>query len=466
MRKQFIFALATAFVAGMSFYGCNDKNAPDNGYGNNDGPKEQLSPEDSKEYLVTEGQKMMDVFKAEDQKETAEVVEGLYDKFGAYDWASVGESFADQYDQVFGANHMPACMVPMAQMLRYGVRTATGATSPTGMNYVWSFAQDNCIYECNDQTKTWEYKGKSSDNSAIVRFTDKNGVACEARCWGEGAEKTYTYEWYEKYDNTYNKLGGVLPAKVHFYIKQGNKELVRFDLEQQFEKNDHAILSLNAKFAFIRWTMDIVVKTTQASGAFAFYYNDQKVVGAIYNAPDIDLSPIAKSENQDYEAWARSFENKYEDLLKKIGEADGAVDIFGEVQVKAKISNFTKAYQEWLAWDKAADKSGPTKESCQQVCNIFNDNSENGIYFASDVKQAEVRVQPRYDERYEDWHPEGVLYFPQDSTTYAFEEYFNRKPFTNFVQMAQDVANKFIQLSEDLENSIGQLSFAEDIVPE
>ena len=69
MKKHIIFLFAAVFVAGMSFYGCNDKNAPDNGggngnNGNNDGPKELLSPEDAKEYLANEGKKMMEFRKS------------------------------------------------------------------------------------------------------------------------------------------------------------------------------------------------------------------------------------------------------------------------------------------------------------------------------------------------------------------------------------------------------------------
>jgi len=470
MKKHIIFLFAAVFVAGMSFYGCNDKNAPDNGggngnNGNNDGPKELLSPEDAKEYLANEGKKMMEIFKAEDQRETAELAEGLYDKFETYDWASIGEEFANQYDQVFGPNHMPACVVPMAQILRYSVRTATGATAPTGMNYVWSFAQDNFIYECNDQTKTWVNKGKSPDNSAIVRFTDKNGVTCEARCWGEGAEKTYTYTWYDEYQKTYNTLGGVLPASVHFYIKQGNNEIVRVDLSQQFQKNDHAIFGINAKFAFVSWTTDLNVQTRQASGAFAFSYADKKICSAAFNLPNIDLSPVAKNENQNYEEWAESFVNKYGDLLNKIGAADGMVDLFGEVQIRVNTKNFTKAYKDWMAWEENANgRLDGSQAATQQFCDLFNNNSDNGIYFASDIKQGEVRVQPHLSESGRDYEPEGVVYFPQDGTSYAFEQYFNRKPFTDFVQMAQDVANNFLRLSDDLSSQTGELTFAEDIL--
>ena len=471
MKKKFLYALAAALVAGMSFYGCKGKNEPDNGngYGNNDGPKEQLSPEDAKEHLMDVGKRMIAIFKAEDQKETAELAEGLYEKFYEYDWESVGEEFANQYEEVFAPKGMPASVAPMAQILRYCIRTAEGASSPTNVSYIFSFAKDNFIYECDDETKKWVNKGKSDDNSAIVRFKDKNGVKCEARCWGDGAEKTFTYSWYDEYDHINREYGGVLPANIHLYVKQGKKEIIRVDFSQEFQKNDHANFNIDATFAFLHWTADIVVKTHQASGAFAFDYENKKVFSAIFNAPDIDLSPVAKNENQNYEEWAESFTNKYESLLNKIGEANGAVDIFGEIQIKAKTPNFTQAYKDWLKWDN--DTRGRVystkKEDVEQFCEIFNSNSENGIYFASDVKQGEVRVQPRYDEEYREYNPEGVVYFPQDGTTYAFEEYFYRKPFTNFVKMAEDVANQFIQLSKDLEEAVGgKLSFADEVVPD
>jgi hypothetical protein len=95
----------------------------------------------------------------------------------------------------------------------------------------------------------------------------------------------------------------------------------------------------------------------------------------------------------------------------------------------------------------------------QQFCSIFNENSTNGIYFNSDVKQAELRVIAAYDEIEEWYNPEPVLFFPSDGTSYGFEQYFNRKPFTDLQYMLEDIINAYIQTSQSLFDEVGTVEF-------
>ena len=446
---------------------------------------EVLSPEDTKEYLMEVGKRLLNMFKTEDQKDLAELAEGVYTKYKDYDWELLGKDFENKYDHVFNFDRnepSPAGVVPIARILKYTIDVTEGGDVPTGIDYVWTFPQDNFIYEADEINKRWNNLGKTSDNSVIIRFKDAKGVQCEIKVWGEGKETPYDAYWDEmNYSSYYDEatgryventtpryrhhIGAVLPEKIHFVFKQGTKVVSSMDMQQDLQMNDHANMSFNVMFADLRWSADANITMTHASAAFAFTYQDKPIFSAMCNAPVYEL--LGKKDTQSWEDFAEMYVNQYDYLLKQIGEADGMFDLLGEVQIKAKLDHFGYAYRDWIKWEDTERTSGyNSREAVNQFCSIFNDNSVNGIYYNSDVKQAEIRVQPKYDEAYNEWSPEGVLYFPQDHTTYAFEEYFNRKPFTNFVQMAQDVANKFIQLSEDLENSIGQLSFAEDIVPE
>lgn len=432
-----------------------------------------LSPEDTKEKLVAVGKQLLNMFKTEDQKDLAELAEGLYAKYRDYDWELLGRDFENKYDHVFNYDRnapSPAGVVPIARILKYTIDVTNGDNVPMGIDYVWTFPQDNFIYEADDINKRWNNLGKSSDNSVIVRFKDKNGVQCEVKVWGEGKETPYDAywdDWRGGYDENGNwikiptrrhHIGAVVPEKLHMVFKQGTKVICSFDVKQDLLMNDHAIMSLNMMFADLRWTADVNVTMTHASAAFAFTYQNKPIFSAICNAPVYEL--LGKKDTQSWDDFAEMYANQYDYLLKQIGEADGMVDLLGEVQIKAKLNHFGYAYRDWLKWEDTQRTSGyDSREAVNQFCSIFNDNSVNGIYYNSDVKQAEIRVQPKYDEVNGRYEPEGVLYFPQDHTTYAFEEYFNRKPFTDFQYMTEDLVNKFIRLSDSLYNAVGNVDF-------
>jgi hypothetical protein len=94
------------------------------------------------------------------------------------------------------------------------------------------------------------------------------------------------------------------------------------------------------------------------------------------------------------------------------------------------------------------------------------------MYYGSDIEQASVvaklaqdtwydygyydEYQQRWvEEKHEEYYAEGVLYFKEDGTTYAFDEYFNRKPFTDLEYTLEDIANKYIRLSKYLYDEVG-----------
>ena len=437
-----------------------------------------LSPEDSKEYLMEVGKRLLNMFKTEDQKDLAELAEGAYTKYRDYNWELLGQDFENKYDHVFnfGRNEpSPAGVVPIARILKYTIDVTEGGDVPTGIDYVWTFPQDNFIYEADEVNKRWNNLGKTSDNSVIVRFKDAKGVQCEIKVWGEGKETPYDAYWDEMnyssyYDETTGRyvenntpryrhhIGAVVPEKIHFVFKQGNKVISSLDLQQDLQMNDHAIMSFDVMFADLRWTADMNVTMTHATAAFAFKYQDKPIFSAFCNVPVYEL--LGKKDTQSWEQFAEMYAEQYDQVLKKVGPADGVVDILGEVQLKAEIEHFGYAYRDWMKWEDTQRTSGyNSREAVNQFCSIFSDNSKNGIYYNSDVKQAEIRVQPKYDEVYNEWEPEGVLYFPQDHTTYAFEEYFNRKPFTNLQYMTEDLLNAFVQLSDSLYNAVGNVDF-------
>jgi len=499
------------------------------------------TPEQTKNKLMDVAKRMVETFNTDDQKAVIDLADQLFVKYQEYKWEEVGDHFADRYEPIF---RMPQYMK--------GVVQGKHAPASTDVLLAVSFSDESAIFEADDATRTWKYKGKSSDNSMILRCKDKNGNTVEAKVWGEGTAKTYEYTWNEydypkvymtpgndfTFDGYYGKYNGrkhyfyktengwyywdnisdkqvyindiseitditqawgytedangntryyslykddagkwyykdyekgeteylgkstvkaTLPQKIHFTLKQGSTTLSQFDFEQEMVKNDHANFSFNCKLANLSWNVDTKINSTYATAAFEFYYGTKRFLRAAANLPMYKL--IGIEEGQSYEDWIKEYGDRYEEVLKSIGEADCAVDLFGEVQIKGHINNFGYAYRDYMAWDKEYGRFN-SKTSVQKYCSIFNDNMTTGIYYNNDVKQAELRVITNYDERYDEYEPEAVLYFPMDKTSYGFEQYFDRKPFTSDLKyMVEDLVNKYIQTSPSLYDEVGTVEF-------
>ena len=438
MKTTSKLAMLFMMVATMSFVSCNGNQPGEEEENNNNTPAEttQLTPEETKEKLMGVAQRLIGKFNTNDQKDAIELADGLYEKYENYSWSNVEDYFEGRYDAVFG-------------LPRYAQQVVRGKRVPTAIDhsYTFSFEGESVIFEADDATRSWKNMGKASDNSIVLRFTDKNGTKCEAKTWGEGSTKTY------QYSEEGRTVTAVLPRKTFFTLTQGKKEVIRIKFEQDMEKNDHATFNVEAKVTNLSWTADVNIKSTNGSAAYKFIYDKETLISVAANLPSYTL--IDKRDNQSYEDWLEQYEERYDELLKKIGAADAIVDILSEVQMKVNINNFGIAYRDYVKW--ADNYSSYSKTGCDKFCDIINGNQTNGIYYNSDVLQAEVRAQSAID-RWDDYYPEAVLYFPQDGTTYAIEEYFNRKPFTDLQYTIEDLANAYIRLSKLLYDEVGTIS--------
>ena len=343
---------------------------------------------------------------------------------------------------------------------------ATESTSFYSYDCYGYYEGEGHYFYKNDDGRWYYYDYNTSqtiyiNNSDDISFSYINAYSDDGYYYFDvEQEKFFYYDW----DNEYKVSDGnktvkvTLPEKIFFTLKQGNTEIIRLETEQDLAKNNHAYFSSYVKLSNLSWTSDVKVNSTNGSAAFAFYYDKKKFFSGAVNLPVYEL--IDKEDNQSYEDWIEQYEERYEELLKKIGDADAIFDLYEEVQIKAKINNFGYAYRDFMKWDETTNSSNRrTKNNVTQFCSIFNDNSVNGIYYNSDIKQAEVRVIPSYDEIEEEFYPEAVLYFPQDGTSYGFEQYFDRKPFTDLQYMVEDVINEYIKTSKSLYDEIGDISF-------
>ena len=285
-----------------------------------------------------------------------------------------------------------------------------------------------------------------------------------------------TGEWYRNdYENEHEVYDGLrtmqvdMPAKIFFTLKQGNTEVIRVEFGQELVKNDHAYISVNARVANLSWTADVKINSTNGSAAYAFKYGDETLLSVAASLPSYEL--IDKSDNQSYEEWIEQYGDDYDYLLSQIKGVNAVVDIYGWIQLKANIDNFGFLYKDVKKLDDGGYYTRSRKDAEDLVTSI-NSHVKTGMYYGSDIEQASVvaklaqdtwydygyydEYQQRWvEEKHEEYFAEGVLYFKEDGTTYAFDEYFNRKPFTDLEYTLEDIANKYIRLSKYLYDEVG-----------
>lgn len=451
MKKYLFLAASMLAAVTLGLSSCKDgKNKADDtnenyGAGNKveDG---LLTPDESKEKLMGVAKMFAGKFNTNDQKVVAQLADNLYGKYQDYSFDAFEEHYKDRYDVLFA-------------MPRYVSNVLSGRATPLDRSYVFSFAGESAIFEANDNSHAWEYKGKASDNSFILRCKDNSGKQVEAKVWGEGAEHHLEYSWVE--NGVQHTAKGELPAKIVFTLRQGNTEHMRVVFTQELVKNNHAFLGTSVSLANLSWTADLKVYSSKATAAFKFVCGKDALLTAAVNLPSFRL--IDKQDSQSYEEWIEEYGNRYEEILKSIGAADAALDIMGWVQLKANIDNFSYLYRDANKYDLRSRDRASQEDMVQSI----NSHVSTGIYYGSDIKQAQVIAQlgreRRYDyyteQEYYNYFPEGVLYFPQDKTTYAFDQYFDRKPFTDLQYTIEDLANKYIQLSKYLYEEVGTVQF-------
>jgi len=381
-----------------------------------------------------------------------------------------GEGKTKEYSYTWEEYHWECPKVEVAlEQLQYIRGYHNGEYREFYLNDQGWYYTDWSDYYYNEQTGEYEYRTVYVNLNEITdlygEYYDQARGYYTSAYFDAQTGKFFYYDYEHEYkvsDGT-RTVTGVLPKKAIFTLKQGSNELVRAEVEQELEKNDHAYFTTTVKVVNLSWDCDLKINSTHGSVAFNFLYGDEKLFGVAANLPSYKL--IDKQDEQSYEDWIDQYADKYEDLIRQIGECSGIVDLGGEVQARLKVNNVGYAYRDIDKWDRETrDRS--SRQSMEQLCQILNESQTNGIYFNSDVKQAEVRAQVKeYTENYPvgdggsyeqrtSYDIECVLFFPSDGTTYAVEEYFNRKPFTDLQYTVEDIANAYIKLSNFLYNDV------------
>ena len=99
MNKRFLF-LATMVAMLVGFSACNQENPKDKNK-DKDGENTELTPEQTKEKLMTIASSITDKFNTNDQKAAIQEFDDLYGKYQNYSFDDFEDHYAHRYDELF-----------------------------------------------------------------------------------------------------------------------------------------------------------------------------------------------------------------------------------------------------------------------------------------------------------------------------------------------------------------------------
>ena len=181
MKKSKLFYLVMGIA--LSISSCVDRNTPSGDGNDNTGNEVVLSPEQQMEKMREVATRALNTFQVEDQRDVLELTDYFVYTYDEYGWEDVKEHYKQDY-------------ALFRTLPNYIKRVASGNVTTSITTELYSFPKLAAIFEANEMTHMWEYKGQAGENEIIFRFKNPEGKSCEAKLMGEGSEFEFsaTYE--------------------------------------------------------------------------------------------------------------------------------------------------------------------------------------------------------------------------------------------------------------------------------
>lgn len=493
-----------------------------NNNNNNGGATEVLSPENQKMKLQQVGAEVVNMFKTQDQKDVIELADYFAYKYGEYSWEKVGEHYENDYAifrTAVRAMKQLAAGDPTVNPAKeiFSFPKATGIFEANDATREWEWKANSkegevvlrfknedgkwCEAKATGTGQEFEYNGEYETNEVIskewidepgrhdnvltfveeyvadwgeyVQIWDENGNWIEEKFFGEGetVPAHWKSEWkqtdgYWDYEYARQPFTAVLPSDIVVTLNEEGTEHVNMHVTFDVERTDHVNFATEMRVANLTVKATTELTKTKCVVTSEFMYGSKKLLTMGAQMPSCVL--VGKTENMDWEEWLEQYDVWGENVTAQYGPVFAAVDIMGQVQVKASSNNLDKFFKEMRELDESyGENEGEWWESCyytleynKRQAEIASRNIGCKLYYGSDVEQA--RMEWRADA-YEDqvWSPDSedpiiktlyevvpVMYFPQDGTTYAFGEYFTERAFGSIIDLTEKMINDYVKLFE------------------
>lgn len=321
----------------------------------------------------------------------------------------------------------------------------------------------------------------------IIHYDEKGNYLFDKRyATGEVIPAHYEYRWKITngyYDYVYymqpNKV--VLPSNISFSLKEAGVEHIELDMNIDIEKSSYAKYDMNLRLANITFVNNISVSDKDAFVNIDVKIDDKSLISAKASLPAVVL--MGKATEDELWAWLDEYDASIDETpfdRIKTGFVTAEVDIVNQMQIKASSKDIMKFYHELYKLDdlyseKLGESYSIEYDYIKAFANCYNKNLQIGVYYNTPVQQAElqmdvvvigVRTYEESEEAATDESAMGVtdvmskvrkekvydsqlvLYFPQNGTTYQFEDYFTQVAFGSLADMIENLVDNYMKLAE------------------
>ena len=321
----------------------------------------------------------------------------------------------------------------------------------------------------------------------IIHYDEKGNYLFDKRyATGEVIPAHYEYQWKITngyYDYVYymqpNKV--VLPSNISFSLKEAGVEHIELDMNIDIEKSSYAKYDMNLRLANITFVNNISVSDKDAFVNIDVKIDDKSLISAKASLPAVVL--MGKATEDELWAWLDEYDASIDETpfdRIKTGFVTAEVDIVNQMQIKASSKDIMKFYHELYKLDdlyseKLGESYSIEYDYIKAFADCYNKNMQVGVYYNTPVQQAElqmdvvvigVRTYEESEEAATDESAMGVtdvmskvrkekvydsqlvLYFPQNGTTYQFEDYFTQVAFGSLADMIENLVDNYMKLAE------------------
>lgn len=397
-----------------------------------EGEMEQLSPEQSKEFLSKTADDFLSKFNPKDQEELIELCSYFEKRYGDLD---IPENWYLDWEETDDSGNPRA--------LLSGLKNAFMGASPSrAASAIYTYVLDvdwekfKGIYKPSGYD--WEYIGESDD--IIFQFNDSQGRPCEVKAvassktsdgkikWADVYEEYYydyvTGEYYEYIERDENTVRFKIPKEITLTVKNNSTTLVSSKITSDIDVNGHKInINTNISAANVNIDVNLDGTDTRVTQNSTFTVSGETLLQT--------MATVNGSKLCDFDNYSQLYEDfdAEEDLVKLLKNGTAYVDIMGKVRIDGG-GTYTQALYEAFNNDFDNWEYSSTAEAERAVQNAINTikNNIKGVvrYNNTQTVQASLTWKSYFREYgwgdYWSYSIEPLIYF-EDGTTYAFEKY-------------------------------------------
>lgn len=439
--KKFLIGLSAVAMISFGATSCSDKNndEPGNGdinFGGGSGTMEEMTPEESKEYISDAASEALNLINPQDQKQIIDL--GVYFVDNYADLEFPGNFYDDEdFDSGFMADYFKATAKGFAQVNGNLITKAVA-------DYVYdiNFKDFTGIYQAG--IYEWERVGDSQD--VVFKFDDQLGQPVVLTVKGSSNSYSNTVEWTEEdwdynygyYDETY-QANVTIPSEITVTLTAGGTQLLSAVVNSNVDLKNQSAASFTADVEVNGGNLKVNAKTSgnnnQISETSTVYVGGSFLVGTEAVVKGNDLCNINY-----YESLDDTYEDDDEIFQHLFKSATCQANLINKINVDYGMTNAPGLLE---ALEMYADDA----EEAQTIVDLLNKNMKGQIRFNNTTTVQATLLWTAYEYNdswgyYNYYEIMPLLYFPADDTTYEFEEYFENG-FSGVTSMLESLVRKY-----------------------